>query len=416
MTEGLIVFATFIAGLLLADPFFAGGLTKATFAKAVVYALGFGTLGFHCLARAAISPERFSAATREVWAAWWPLVLLSIFVIVGSAYARAVDDIKESFLNVGLGMLFLPLFALSVRSSDHPLGFMKWLAAMFILMALTVLPILVSGIRIFHELMFLFAPIGAYLVLAPRFSSWRMALGLALIGVCLLSFKNTTFLLVLLSLLACVGVWLVRISKLHDRLAVVFGALVMVPVSLVGLFFAAMAWVRHRDSLPPGNVAYRLEMYEIAWRKFLESPVWGSGFTDSSVVYFQLYKVLQDTQYLPTHSDPLDLLANGGVIAAVLWLLVVKRQFVIAWFAGRELAVRPSGVDLTRHRWLAVLGLMQIGAVITCSFNPIMISPVYAYWIWGSAGVMWALHQDIVALPLPVKLTQYALTKQTALR
>lgn len=412
MTEGLIVFATFIAGLLLADPFYAGGLTKATFAKGLIYAFGFGTLVFHCLARAAISPQRFSVALREVWTAWWPLVMLSVFVITGSVYARAVDDVKESFLNVGLGMLFLPLFALSVRSSDHPLTFMKWLASMFILMALTALPILVSGVRIFHELMFLFAPIGTLLVLAPRFSAWRIVVGLALIGVCLLSFKNTTFLLVLLSLLACMGIWLVRVSKLSNRLAVVVGVLALVPVSVVGLYFAALAWIRHRDSLPPGNVAYRLEMYEIAWRKFLESPVWGSGFTDSSVVFFQLYKVLQDTQYLPTHSDPLDLLAHGGVIAALLWLLVVKRQFVIAWFAGRELAARPSGVDLTRHRWLAMLGLMQIGAVITCSFNPILISPVYAYWIWGSAGVMWALYQDIVAPPLPVRLNRFSLMQQ----
>lgn len=412
MTEGLIVFATFIAGLLLSDPFYAGGLTKSGFAKGLVYALGFGTLGFHCLARAAISPERFSAALREVWAAWWPLILLSIFVIAGSVYARAVDDIKESFLNMGLGMLFLPLFALSVRSSDQPLTMMKWLAAMFILMALTALPILLMGIRIFHELMFLFAPIGTYLILAPRFSAWRMALGLALVGVCLFSFKNTTFLLVLLSLLACLGVWLARVVQIKDRLAVVVGAMVVVPLSLIGFAAAAMAWTKHRDSLPSGNAVYRLEMYEIAWRKFLESPIWGSGFTDASVIYFQLFKVAQDTQYLPTHSDPLDLLAQGGIVAAMLWFLVVKRQFVIAWFVGRELAARRTGVDLTHHRWLAVLALMQIGAIITYAFNPVMISPVYNYWMWGSSGVMWALYQEIVAPPLPVKLNRFTLTQK----
>lgn len=414
MTEGLIVFASFISGLLLSDPFYAGGLTKSGFAKGLVYVFGFGTLGFHCLARAAISPERFAAALREVWAAWWPLVLLSIFVIAGSTYARTVDDIKESFLNMGLGMLFLPLFALSVRSSDNPLTTMKWLAGMLILVALTALPMLATGFRIFHELMFLFAPIGTYLILAPRFSAWRMVLGLAMIGVCLLSFKNTTFLLVLLSLFACIGVWLARVVRIKNRLGVVVGALVVVPAALVGLFFAAMAWVRHRDTLPSGNVPYRLEMYEIAWNKFLESPVWGSGFTDASVIYFQLFKVAQETQYLPTHSDPLDLLAHGGLIAAVLWLLVVRRQFVIAWFAGRELATRPSGVDLTRHRWLAMLALMQIGAIVNYSFNPVMINPVYAYWMWGSAGVMWALYQEIVAPPLPVKLNRFSLMQHAA--
>jgi hypothetical protein len=416
MTEGLIVFSTFIVSVLLVDPFFAGGLTKAVFAKGLVYAFGFGSLGFHCLGRAATSPERFSAALREVAAAWWPLILLSLFVIAGSAYGRTVDGVKESFLNLGLGMLFLPLFALAVRSSDHPIATLKWLAAMFVLMALTSLPILLANIHDFHESIFLIVPLGAYLILAPRFSAWRIALGLTLIGLCLFSFKNTTFLLVLLSLFACAGVWLARVAKIKNRLAVVVGAIVVAPLSVLTLVAGGVAWARHRDSLPSGNIPYREEMYSIAWRAFIDSPAWGSAFTDASVVYFKLFQVAQSTQYLPTHSDLLDLLAHGGVIAVALWLLVAKRQFAIAWFAGRTLAAREPGVDLTRHRWLAVLALIQLGAIVTYAINPVMINPVYAYWMWGSAGVMWALHQEIVAPPLPVKATRYTLMQQPAPR
>ena len=283
-------------------------------------------------------------------------------------------------------------------------------------MALSSLPIMVANIHDFHESIFLIVPLGVYLIIAPQFSVWRTVVGLSLIGLCLFSFKNTTFLLVLLSLFACTGVWLARVSKLRDRLAVVVGTLVVVPLSVLALVAGFMAWSRHRDSLPSGNIPYREEMYAIAWRTFLESPVWGSAFTDASVVYFQLFQVAQSTQYLPTHSDVLDLLAHGGVIAVVLWLLVAKRQFAIAWFAGRTLAARQAGVDLTRIRWLAVLALMQLGAMLTYAINPVMINPVYAYWMWGSAGVMWALYQEIVATPLPVKTGRYALMQQAPSR
>ena len=174
-----------------------------------------------------------------------------------------------------------------------------------------------------------------------------------------------------------------------------------------------VAWWRYRELLPSGNVVYREEMYGIAWRAFLDSPLWGTAFTDASVVYFRLFQVATSTQYLPTHSDLLDLLAHGGVVAGALWLLFAWRQWVILWFAGRVLALRNQQGDLAPYRWLGVLALIQAGALITYAINPVMISPVYAYWIWGSAGVMWALHRELTAKRLPVKLTRQALTRQT---
>jgi hypothetical protein len=408
MTEILILFSTGISALLLVDPFYSGGLTKVGFAKGLVFFLGFGSLLFHCFGRAVVAPERFAAAAREVLAAWWPLLLLSVFICSGSIYARAVSDVRESFLNVGLGMLFLPLFALAIRSSDRPMLPMKWLAAIYVAVVLGTLPILVAGIHDFHESIFIVIPIGTYWVCAPRFSLWRAVLGLALIGACLFSFKNTTFLLVTLSLSACVLVWLCRLSRIRDRLAVVVAAMVIVPALIAAAGAVGYAWWQHREVLPSGNLEYRTEMYGIAWRTFLDSPVWGTAFTDASVVYFRLFQVQTHTQYLPTHSDLLDLLAHGGVLAALLWLLVAWRLLTIAWFSGRALATPDPKADLRPFQWLGVLALIQIGAVVTYAINPVMISPVYAFWTWGSGGVLWALYRELAGPALPGKLTRQA--------
>jgi O-antigen ligase len=180
----------------------------------------------------------------------------------------------------------------------------------------------------------------------------------------------------------------------------------LLPVLLLGVAALFWLWWTNRTELPSGNVQYRTEMYGIAWRRFLESPLWGTGFTDSSVVYFELYRVATRVQTLPTHSDILDLLAHGGLIAFTLWGLTVWRLFSISMAAARQLASAPAGDPNRSWRWLFVLGLVQLGALITYAVNPPMINPVHAYWMWGAAGVMWALYRQLVAplaAPAPVQ-------------
>ena len=128
MTETIIVLATTFAGFLLIDPFFGGALTKATIAKWPLIALGFGSLAFHLVGRALTDPRRLRLAISEVLHDWWPIIVLAFFITAGSAYARFADSIRESFLGMGLGMFFLPLMAVAVRSSRHPVGFMQGLA------------------------------------------------------------------------------------------------------------------------------------------------------------------------------------------------------------------------------------------------------------------------------------------------
>jgi hypothetical protein len=416
VTESFIVAATAFASLFLIDPFFKGALTKFALAKALTLILGYGSLGLHLLGRAVFAPQRFTAALGEVLRAWWPLLLLAAFILAGSAFARTAGATQESFLAFGLGLLFLPMFALAVRAADRPFVLMKWLVVVYLLSVLSMLALLFARDHVFHEAIFVAVPAGAYLILARDFSWWRSLIGLAAIVSCLFSFKNTTFLLVLATLLGCLAVWLPRTLRGSNPIAVALGVLVIVPAGLAACAALIWAWWQNRELLPSGNVEYRTEMYGIAWRQFLESPIWGSAFTSSSVNYFRLFKVDLGTQYLPTHSDVLDLMAHGGVIAMALWALIVWRTARMAWDALRTLVRREQGVDLRPWQWLGVLSLIQLGGLITYAINPILISPVHAYWVWGSLGVMWALHRELTAAPLPVRMTYSAQLRQTVLR
>src|SRR4051795_6627803 len=106
MTEWLITASAALAGWIL---IFAP--KSGAFGKVALLAIALSFLLLHLLGRALTAPKRLQAAVGEVAAAWWPLLLLSGFIVGGSAYARLADNIRETFLGVGIGMLFLPLFA-----------------------------------------------------------------------------------------------------------------------------------------------------------------------------------------------------------------------------------------------------------------------------------------------------------------
>lgn len=403
MTETLFVFVTAFAGFLFVDPFYGGALTKASIAKVPILLLGYGTLVFHLVGRAIVAPTVFRAALAEVVRTWWPIIALGLWITAGGAYARWLDDIREGFLAMGLGMLFMPLIALALRSSSHSLGLMKTLGVVYLLTFAGMIAVLAADLHTFHEEIFIAVPLGAYFLTAPRLRWWHVIVGLALIGSTLISFKNTTFLIVLATLSVCVGVRLYRVVRRSEPLKVITSLYFGIPIILGSAAALYLTWKKNREALPSGNVEYRVEMYTIAWQRFLDSPIWGSLFTDSSVAYFELYRTGLRTNYLPTHSDVLDILAHGGLIGLALWVLVVAKLLRIGWDATRRLAVASPEEPLRAWRILLVLTMVQFGAVITYLFNPPLISPLHGFWIWGSAAVTWVLHRHLVAGPLQQK-------------
>jgi O-antigen ligase len=404
MTELLMVFVTAIAGLLLVDPFYGGALVQSPFTKVIILSLGLGAIVFHLIGRAVIAPRRLGSVFKLVLAQWWPLLVLSLIIIGGAGYARYAQALTQNFLGMGLGMIYLPLLATAVASSDKPMLLLKGLLAVYILMAGSMLGILISTDHLFHESIFMTVPLGAYFLTARKVGVWQFLLGLGLIGVCAFSVKNTTFIMIMVTLSACAAVMLTRLLRTRTGLAVTASVYAGTLVFALLVLAMYLVWSNYKSLLPSGNVEYRVEMYSIAWRRFLDSPVWGTGFTDSSVNYFSLYRTGLATQYLPTHSDVLDMAAQGGLIAMVLWVASVRRILLTAWAAVRQLTAPASDLDLRPWRWLFVLALVQINAIITYAVNPPLINPLYGFWIWGGAGVMWALHWQLTqgVKPKPV--------------
>src|SRR5262245_30654161 len=111
MTELLLLFGLGVSGLLLVDPFFSGALTKSGVAKLEVLVLVVAPLLVHCLGRMHADPALWRRSFGAVLRQWWPALLLGLLITGGSLYAREVREVRETFLNFGLGLLFLPLMA-----------------------------------------------------------------------------------------------------------------------------------------------------------------------------------------------------------------------------------------------------------------------------------------------------------------
>jgi O-antigen ligase len=137
--------------------------------------------------------------------------------------------------------------------------------------------------------------------------------------------------------------------------------------------------------LPSGNPEYRLRTYAIAWDKFLQSPVWGQAFLKAASEEFTAYQVGVATQVLPSHSDLLDILANGGMIGSLLWFGGVAGVAVLAY--RKILAPVKQG-----HRWSSfahTLALCSLGAILVYAFNPVLTAvPPVAYFVWLNLGLL----------------------------
>jgi hypothetical protein len=191
--------------------------------------------------------------------------------------------------------------------------------------------------------------------------------------------------------------WSADSDKLRALVKLYFGVLAVVGIAIA----LVIAWTMFRSQLPTGSPEYRFEMYSIAWRRFLSSPIWGAAFTDTGVTYFELFRTATETRSLPTHSDVLDILAHGGLLAIGLWALSVWKLLVICFDAlgtlargGRRAVEAPIKAAAMRPwRWLFVMSLLQVCAIVTYAFNPMLLRPVHGIWVWGGAGLTWALHR-----------------------
>jgi hypothetical protein len=335
-----------------------------------------------------LSPPRLARGFwRPALGALLPLLLLGIWIAVGSAHARWVEHWQANFMNLGLYMAAAPAAALMMLCSRMPVELSRAYLRLLMLAAGVMVFGLVAAFghrELYHEQIFLLIPLAVACAIAPRhrWSAWCGAL--CLLGAALLSRKNTSYLIALLTVLyIAVFVWLSRIERSSSikRLWAHYLAF----SSLVVVVAAGCFLLYFRDHyLPSGNIEFRTFTYRAAWQQFTESPWWGTAFNAESIRKFTLYTVGVARNRLPTHSDIMDLLANGGLLAMSLWLLGYLRAGLFAY--RRVLASR-----FLHYPWAAqahAFAMISLAAVLTYAFNPILLQPELAFLTWTTLGFL----------------------------
>lgn len=344
-------------------------------------------------------PGRRARATGQVLAAAWPLLLLGGWILAGSLYARNANGINNTFLGMGLYMLFALLVAHIVLLSPAR----ERLVRAFLAAAAVVATFMMGRMAVeigaanvaYHELEALTIPLAVYFAMRPnRTPKWHSLLVMLFLLGGLVYRKNTAYLVMLAT---AAYLWLVHwrfrfvASPGFRRMAIAWLVVVASAATAVVVYRAAIGG----EWFPSGNPQYRVKTYETAWSNFRESPAWGSGFTASATEKFKDFDIRVARGVLPSHSDVLDIAANGGVLALLLWIWSYVRAGRVAWIG--LLHRRPADdIAAAAH----ALACMNLTAIIVYAFNPIMLQPVKAFLLWGQFGLLLglALHHGRDAL------------------
>lgn len=328
----------------------------------------------------------------QVFKAGLPLILLGVWIVLGSLYARKFDAIQNTFITVGLYMLFTFLAARVVMISPARVSIVRtYLLAAATLGIFMVLRMATNydGMSVnYHELEALIIPLAVYFALRPsglknnetRYS--QVLLTLFFLAAGLVFRKNTGFLVLLLTLLY---IWMAEWRfRFRENVAFRFWTMLWVLIVMVSAVVAAGYFAQKQELLPSGNPEYRMLTYDIAWNKFTSSPVWGTGFSGQATEKFTAYAINSAQGNLATHSDILDIAAQGGVIALCLWLWGYLRVARISLRHALR-GIRPrDDLRAAAHS----LACMSLASIVVYAFNPILLQPAKSFLMWGQFGML----------------------------
>ena len=340
--------------------------------------------------------DRSTASFKPSWQvikAGMPLILLGIWIIVGSLYARKLNDINNTFITVGLYMLFTFLAARMVLISPARARIVRAFLLFAALAGIFMVIRMASnydGMSVnYHELEALVIPLAVYFALRPSAgmnnnekSYTQIFMALFFLGAGFAFNKNTGFLVLIFTLIYIwIAEWRFRFKEnLFFRFWVILWILMILIVAVIAAGYLA----QQQDLLPSGNPQYRMLTYDVAWKKFLSSPLWGTGFSGQATEKFTAFTIISAKGNLATHSDILDLAAQGGVLALLLWLWGYSRITRLSYRHALK-GARPRD-DL--HAAAHTLTCMSLGSIIVYAFNPILLQPAKSLLLWGQFGML----------------------------
>ncbi len=378
---------------LLIDPFYFGyGAFRVTRdlgpLKYFGIVFGVSALFFALVGQAIFVPRAQQPPWRKSLGNAWPVLLFGVLVVAGSTTARVHFGIKETFLPMGIGVLGFPLgVILFWLIGDHLLVARRFLQSLLLVMPVVmgwVVAKRIEGGQAFHIEMFLFLPLAVYffLSLKRRWMAWTVLGAAVLLG--LASNKNTGYLVLLATLVHLALVGMARWSGRRLSPKAIFVIYCIVALLLVGAVALGYLLVNHEEYLPSGNVEARSITYGAAITRFLASPIWGTGFADTTLVQLTGLTVLgNDT--LVSHSDMLDVLSHGGLIGAALFVFGLYQVFF------RAVAVLRSPVPAEVKFLIHGLSIIIVGGVITAAFNSPLLSLPVGVLFWFAFGLLAAV-------------------------
>jgi len=317
----------------------------------------------------------------------WPLLALGAMITGGGVYARFFMGIQNSFMVVGLYIFAAYFAAIMVCRSDDPVGLVRIhnriLLAGAIVMGLY-LAAFYGSRQVYHEQIFLVVPMAALCFALRRGTLARWGGGLFFLAAAWLSQKYTAYLTGLMT--AAWSAFMIIVPRAFplrglQRSTVVYWFWLTGGLAVIAFVFLG---VNGMIELPTGNVSYRGYTYEQAFSRFVDSPVWGTLFSVEAVAKFDLYSIDDTNNMLATHSDLLDILANGGIIGIGLWAAGL-------WRVGRAAFSNLLQPRMIEHDWAPyahALAAMSAAGVVTYVFNPILLQPSMAYLLWVNLGLL----------------------------
>lgn len=392
-TDGLVALAIALQLLWAVDPF-AIELWRRSLTRHLPTILAVAATLLCVAGRLLFRPE-LRPALGPVVRTYRGLILFAAFVIGGSLYARFAVAIESSFLLMGVSVILGgPVNLWLIRTSRAPGVLVRTVTIAVVGVAL--LGVLMNSIHlgtmIYHGMEHVVLVAAALPLLAGRKLALR-AVGAVLCILAAVAPNKITGYIVLLMIFAWVFVdeLMVRTAQDKDRVRAglrrIFGAL----LGMVAILGVVLLYQATKSHLPDGNTVYRMHTYQMAIDRFLDSWLWGRGFAAPSVDHFDLFVVNASTQSLPTHSDPLDILANGGLLAAIPFALGLLSILHGAWKVLTRTWVSGQRQQSFARAQLAMYFLIVTSGLTVMAFNPVLNSVGSSYVYWMCSALMCAL-------------------------
>jgi len=151
----------------------------------------------------------------------------------------------------------------------------------------------------------------------------------------------------------------------------------MMFIVLLVLLVVGSGYFLLRSGYSDGNIGFRSTIYTYRFEEFLKSPVSGHFFRgETSYIFEKKYNGAS----VPSHSDVLDVMAQGGAIGLVLFVGTFMRMIALLL----KTRVRMIKVDLLNFKLISWQLAFLAPVIILFSFNSQLGTPSTAFIIWVS--------------------------------